>query len=204
MTISPFFVTAPTAFSFTASGGTEKTVNYTVSDTACTSSDNPACRDGSESKPVEVKASAPSMTVKFWRPQRPRVTGADDSVAGTDSFLDMGSLNYNFVLNSEDGGQRTFCPNAAVTMSDTNGSAFAPVTPKSGYSNDREFLKDGSSDAAPAESRFVTAVLDFSKCTGLATTAGIKYTVAMQAAGEPLFGMNRSMTSQAFSIKFVP
>ena len=203
MTISPFFVTAPTAFSFTASGGTEKTVNYTVSDTACTSNDNPACRDGSESKPVEVKASAPSMTVRFWRPQRPRVTGADDSITGTETFLDMGSLNYNFVLNSEDGGQRTFCPNSAVTMTDTNGSTFAPVTPKPGYTNDREFLKDGSSDAAPSESRFVTAVIDFAKCTGLATTAGIKYTVTMQAAGEPLFGMNRSMTSQSFSIKFV-
>ena len=88
-------------------------------------------------------------------------------------------------------------------MSDSIGTVFASVAPTSGYSNDREFLKDGSSDAAPAESRFVTAVIDFAKCTGLTTTAGIKYTVTMQAAGEPLFGMNRSMTSQAFSIKVV-
>jgi hypothetical protein len=204
MTISPFFVTAPTAFSFTASGGVEKTVNYTVSDTACTSNDNPACRDGSQSKPVEVKASAPSMTVKFWRPQRPRITGADDAIAGTDTYLDMGSLNYNFVLNSQDGGQRTFCPNAAVTMTDTTGSTFASIVPTSGFSNDREFIKDGSNDAPPSESRFVTAVIDFSKCTGLATTAGTKYDVTLTAAGEPLFGMNRSSTSQAFSITFVP
>lgn len=204
MTISPFFVTAPTAFSFTASGGTEKTVNYTVSDLTCTSNDGPTCRDGSESKPVEVKSSAPSMTVKFWRPQRPRITGADDSVAGTDSFLDMGALNYNFRLSGEDGSIGTFCPNAAVTMTDTNGSTFASIIPTSGYSNDRQFIKDGSGDAAPSETRFVTAVLDFSKCTGLDVSAGKRYTITMSAAGEPLFGMNRSSTSQAYTIKFVP
>ena len=204
MTISPFFVTAPTAFSFTASGGTEKKVDYTVSDVTCTSNDSPTCRDASQSKPLEVKASAPSMTLKFWRPQRPRVTGVDDAIAGTDTFLDMGALNYNFRFSGADGSMPTFCPNAAITMTDTNGSTFSPITPKSGYSNDREFLKDGSSDAAPSETRFITAAIDFSKCTGLATTAGSRYDVTMTASGEPLFGMQRSSTSQAFTIKFVP
>jgi len=203
MTISPFFVTAPTAFSFTPNGGTEKTIDYTVSDLTCTSNDAPTCRVGSESKPVEVTSSKPSMTVKFWRPQRPRVTGADDTVTGTETFLDMGSLNYNFRLSSEDGGLGTFCPNSAVTMTDTTGSTFTSVTPKSGYSNDREFIKDGSNDAAPAASRYVSAVIDFAKCTGLDVTAGKRYTVTMTAAGEPLFGMNRSGASQAFTIKFV-
>ena len=89
-------------------------------------------------------------------------------------------------------------------MTDTNGSTFASIIPTTGYSNDREFLKDGSSDTAPSETRFVTAVIDFSKCTGLATTAGTKYDVTMTASGEPLFGMQRSSTSQAFSISFVP
>ncbi|MEY4371327.1 MAG: hypothetical protein RL219_96 [Actinomycetota bacterium] len=202
MTISPFFVTAPTAFAFTAEGGTEKIVNFLVDDKLCTSNDNPACRDGSESKPIEVSAAKPRVTAKIWRPQRPRISGADDTIAGTDAFLDMGALNYNFVLNSEDGGARTFCPNAAVTMTDTNGSTFASLVPTSGLSNDREFIKDGSGDAPASESRYITAVIDFSKCTGLAVTAGIKYTVTMTAAGEPLFGMNRSSASQSFSIKF--
>jgi hypothetical protein len=115
----------------------------------------------------------------------------------------MGSLNYNFRLSSEDGGLGTFCPNSAVTMTDTTGSTFTSVTPKSGYSNDREFIKDGSNDAAPAASRYVSAVIDFAKCTGLDVTAGKRYTVTMTAAGEPLFGMNRSGASQAFTIKFV-
>jgi len=33
-------------------------------------------------------------------------------------------------------------------------------------------------------------------------TAGTKYTVTMYASGEPLFGMNRSSTSQSFAIRF--
>ena len=202
MTISPFFVTAPTAFAFTANGGTEKTIDYTVSDTTCTSNGAPTCRWGSESKPVEVSAANAGITVKFWRPQRPRVTGADDNVTGTAAFLDMGALNYNFRLSGEDGSQGVFCPNAAVTMTDAAGSAFQSVTPKSGYSNDREYIKDGSSDAAAAESRFISAAIDLTKCTGLTIAAGKKYTVTMTAAGEPLFGMNRSSTSQAFSITF--
>ena len=202
MTISPFFVTAPTAFSFTATGGTEKTVDYTVSDTTCTSNGAPTCRWGSESKPVEVSAASPGITVKFWRPQRPRVSGTDDNITGTAAFLDMGALNYNFRLSGEDGSQGVFCPNAAVTMTDTTGSTFQSVAPKSGYSNDREYLKDGSSDAAAAETRFVSAAIDLSKCTGLSIAAGKKYTVTMTAAGEPLFGMNRSSTSQSFSISF--
>ena len=202
MTISPFFVTAPTAFSFTATGGTEKTVDYTVSDTTCTSNDGPTCRWGSESKPVEVSSATPSMSVKFWRPQRPRVAGPDDNIAGTDSFLDMGGLNYSFVLSASDGGTRVFCPNAAITMTDTNGSTFASMASTTGYSNDREMIKDGSSDAAPAVTRFVTAVIDFSKCPGITTTAGQRYTVTMASAGQPLFGMQRSSASQAFTIKF--
>lgn len=202
MTISPFFVTAPTAFSFTAQGGTEKTVDYTVSDTTCTSNDGPTCRNGSDNKPIEVSAAQPKLTVKFWRPQRPRITGADDAISGTDTFLDMGSLNYRFALQGNDGGQFVFCPNAAVSLTDTNGSTFTPVAATSGFSNDREFIKDGSSEAPPSETRFITAVIDLAKCPNLAMTAGTKYTVTMYASGEPLFGMNRSSTSQSFAIRF--
>ena len=115
----------------------------------------------------------------------------------------MGALNYNFRFSGADGTRPTECPNAAVAMTDTNGSTFSAVTPKSGYSNDHEFWKDGSNDAAPAESRYVTAVIDFTKCTGLVTTSGSRYDVTMTASGEPLFGMQRSSTSQAFTIKFV-
>ena len=200
MTISPFFVTAPTAFSFTATGGTEKTVDYTVSDLTCTSNDGPTCRNGSESKRVAVSAAQPQLTVKFWRPQRPRIPGADDAIAGADTFLDMGALNYRFALQGNDGGQFAECPNAAVSMSDTNGTVFSPVAPTSGYTNDREFLKDGSSEAPPSESRFITAILDLSKCKNLTLTPGTNYAVNLYATGEPLFGMNRSTANQSFYI----
>lgn len=200
MTISPFFVTAPTAFSFTAAGGTEKTVDYTVSDLTCTSNDGPTCRNGSESKRVAVSAAQPQLTVKFWRPQRPRIPGADDAIPGTDTFLDMGALNYRFALQGNDGGQFAECPNAAVTMSDSLGTVFAPVAPTSGYSNDREFLKDGSSEAPPSETRFITAVIDLAKCKNLTLTPGANYAVNLYAAGEPLFGMNRSTANQSFYI----
>jgi len=201
MTIAPFFVTAPTVFSFTPAGGTEQTVDYVTAE-SCNGTDQPGCRLGSESRRVRVSAANPKLTVKFWRPQRMRVSGADDAISGTDTYLDMGSLNYRVSGYSGDGGQWGYCFNTAVSISDTNSSAFTEVKADPQYSNSFDYYKDGSADAPPSAGRYVTAVIDFSKCKDISVTAGKNYTFRLDASGEELFGGSRTNANQNFNITF--
>jgi hypothetical protein len=201
MTVAPFFVTAPTVFSFTPGGGSEQTVDYVTAE-SCNGTDQPGCRLGSESRRVRVSAANPKLTVKFWRPQRMRVSGADDAIAGTDPYLDMGSLNYRVSGYSGDGGQWGYCFNSAVTISDTASSTFTEVKADPQYSNSFDYYKDGSADAAPSAGRYVTATIDFSKCKDISVTAGKNYTFRLDASGEELFGGSRTNANQNFNITF--
>ena len=201
MTIAPFFITAPTVFAVTAGGGSEQTIDYVTAE-SCSGTDQPGCRLGSESRRIQVSAANPRLTIKFWRPQRARVAGPDDAISGGAPYLDMGSLNYRISGYSGDGGTWIQCMNTAVTISDTSGSTFSEVKADPQYSNSFDYYKDGSADAAPAESRYVTATVDFSKCRNMTVTAGTNWTFRLDASGEELFGGSRTNANQNFNIKF--
>ena len=200
MTISPFFVTAPAAFSFTPGGGAEQTVDYVTPENC--GNNGQVCRLGTESNRLSLTTANPTAVVKFWRPQRLRTAGIDDAIAGTQAFVDMGALNYRIDVSSGDGGQPMHCMNTAVTMKDTDNSTFSEVKADPQYSNSFDYYKDGSSDTAPSVGRYVTATIDFSKCRDFVVKSGSTFSATIVAAGEELFGGSRTQTKQTFYAKF--
>lgn len=205
MTVAPYLVTTPAVTSFTPSGGPTIPVDYNSADTHCANHEsNDDCRFGSEGKPFDISASDPVLDLTFWRPQRLRIAGADDGIAGGEPFVDIGGLDYRVSVQGGDGSQFIDCPNNAVKFTSSDGATWTEVPkPKDAYSNDREFMKDDAPDAASSTTRTVSLRIDFSKCTGLSTSASSqKYSVRLDAASQPTFGRQRGGASQSFYFKF--
>lgn len=215
MTIPPIFQTAPTIFSFRAQGDSEATLVDYVTPATCNSMGDPGCRYGDGRNPVMVSSSTPTLTMKFWRPQRLKVAETDT----IDSpFIDIGGLNYG--VSVQDGSTNTWyrCnrSNSAVAFTDTDNSTFTFVA-SGGMSNESEWMRDPTADAEPDGGtnadggRFITLVLSLDKCSkfmgsGPATLnvsdTSTRFNVNLVAASEPKFGGNRSVTQQGFELKF--
>lgn len=205
MTVAPYFVTAPAITTFTPAGAAAIPVDYNSDDTKCANHQgNEDCRLGSEQKPISISSGNPVLDLSFWRPQRLRLTGADDAITGGEPLVDMGGLDYRLSVQGGDGSPFIDCPNSAVTFSSSDGGTWSEVPkPTNAMSNDHEYMKDGSADATASATRTVSVRIDFSKCPGLSTSASDqKYGVRLEADSQPTFGGQRGSTSQTFYLKF--
>lgn len=206
MTVAPYFVTSPAITSFSPGGTGYIPVDYTSADTKCANHQgNEDCRWGSEGKPFAIDPLAPTLDLTFWRPQRLRIAGADDGIAGGEPLVDMGGLDYRVSVQAGDGSPFIDCPNTAVSFSSSDGGEWTAVPkPENAQSNDRDYMKDGSVDAAASVSRTVGLSIDFSKCAGLAVVNGDqKISVRLEADSQPTFGGQRGSTYQTFYFKFI-
>lgn len=205
MTVAPYFVTAPAVTSFAPAGLPTINVDYAAADPKCASHQgNEDCRIGSEGNPFKIDSANPSLTVTFWRPQRLRISGADDAIAGGEPLVDMGGLDYRVSVQGGDGSPFRECPNTAVKFTNSDGGSWSEVPkPNNPMSNDRDYMKDGSADAQASVTRTVSLQIDFSKCTGLSTSASSqKYSVRLEADSQPTFGGQRGSTYQTFYFGF--
>jgi hypothetical protein len=137
-----YFVTVPAITSYDVGAGPVP-VTYPV---------GPSDLGTSPSNPIQMTSE--QLTVTFWRPQRPAITGAESG-----SFIDMGHLHYGIPLDI--GSQEFGCPadysNLSSTLSAGAGSGdqgAAQLFP----------LTDSADDAAPDASQTLSFTLDLGAC----------------------------------------
>jgi hypothetical protein len=172
--LSPYFVTTPALVSVTDAGVTTP-MSYPLTDQSPGSSSNP------------VRLSSGSIGIRFWRPQRRAIPGAE---AG--DFVDMGRLHYGVVLTSENGSREFGCAGLYRDLSPT-------LVPATGGSDPFAValtpLVDTRGDAPPSPADQLGLTVDIAGCLAAngAAAAGQAVDVTLTAAAEPRpGGMDRA------------
>lgn len=140
------FSTTPALTTYSVAGGTSGTVTYPV----------PPGATGTMTSPIPVPAGSATVSLTFWRPQRPAVAGES---ASSEGFVDVGGLTYVADI-----------PNGPAAPGAGSGSA-GPGTCRSGYATtdpdatlSGEGIQDRVTDRAASAANTLSFSLDLDAC----------------------------------------
>lgn len=171
-----YFVTAPALKSYT-SGSESRTLSYPISGGAEGTAFN---------NPFPLGASSVSLT--FWKPQRPAVEGAEDG-----DYIDNGKLGYGLTLSVQNNSSVFTCTSSEY--SNPSSGLTANTTAAGGTV---EAFEDTAADAAVNSDNVLSFTVDLGTCLSRQGVATSRAVVMVDLNATSLAG---DQTSQSFFVQ---